>query len=355
VQYYENLAISRDGVIRVEPKSRDEPPFVSFADYRDRLVGHVSSAFANGQQYEPVATISSGYDSAASAAVGARAGCQRAVTFTSGWAWRGYRGTQDSGERTAQALGMKVECFERLAYLDFDDAPEAEFLATGMSGEDIVFRSMEPALSGKIVLTGFWGGAAWRGYDRRELSRLDLSGASLGEFRLRTGFVHLPVPYIGGLQQPTVARLRLSPEMRPFSVGGRYDEPIARRLAEEAGVRRGTFGLQKLAVSQKIHSSGVAALSNSARASFEAFAGPEALTTPPRRPITRADRLALRVAKAAGMDQLVESIAQRRRDAIHIEPVQGSLLLRWAVEHTRPRYAALRGLGSIDGDAGGTD
>ncbi len=259
--------------MRVQRKPRDERPFASFVDYRDRLVDHVASAFANARQYEPLATISSGYDSTASASVGARAGCRRAVTFTSGWPWRGYQGTDDSGEQAARAMGMTVECFDRMAYLELDDAPEAEFLATGMSGEDVVYRSMERALGGTILLTGFWGGAAWRGHDRREMIRLDLSGASLGELRLRTGFVHLPVPYVGGLQQPTMARLRKSPEMQPFSVGGRYDEPFARRLAEEIGVERGTFGVQKLATSHRIHADGVAAFSESGRRSFAAFAG----------------------------------------------------------------------------------
>ncbi len=240
---------------------------------------------------------------------------------------------------------MTVECFERMAYLELDDAPEAEFLATGMSGEDVVYRSMERALGGAIVLTGFWGGAAWRGTDRREMSRLDLSGASLGEIRLRTGFVHLPVPYVGGLQQPTMARLRESPEMEPFSVGGRYDEPFARRLAEEIGVERGTFGVQKLAASHRIHASGVAAFSESGRQSFAEFAGPDALIPRRRRPITRTDRLKLRVAKTARISHLTDDIAQRRREAVHIEPVLGALMLRWAVEHTRSRYAVLRGLG----------
>ncbi len=73
--------------------------------------------------------------------------------------------------------------------------------------------------------------------------------------------------------------------------------------------------------------------------------GADALTPRPRRPITRADRLALRIAKTARMSHLTDDIAQRRREAVHIEPVLGALMLRWAVEHTRPRYAALRGLG----------
>ena len=45
------------------------------------------------------------------------------------------------------------------------------------------------------------------------------------------------------------------------------------------------------------------------------------------------------------MSHLTNDIARRRREAVHIEPVLGALMLRWAVEQIRPRYAALRGLG----------
>jgi hypothetical protein len=40
-----------------------------------------------------------------------------------------------------------------------------------------------------------------------------------------------------------------SGEMRPYQVGGRYDRPVPRRIAEEAGVPRGSFGTEKKAAS----------------------------------------------------------------------------------------------------------
>lgn len=342
VNYYDNLLPGGDGSIRARPKPHEEP-FTSFADYRDRLTDRVRSAFANAPAYEPAATISSGYDSTASAVIGAGAGCRRALTFRTGWPWLGYHGEADSGETAAKALGMSVEFFDRLAYYALDDAPEAEFLANGMSGEDVVYRSMEPQISRTILLTGFWGGAAWRGDDRSELKRVDLSGASMTEFRLRNDFIHLPVPYIGGMQQPSLARLRHSPAMRPFSVGGVYDEPVPRRLAEEAGVPRGTFGVQKLANSQRIHRHGLAALSTSGRAAFEAFCGPGVLEAlPERRPITGADRLKIKVAHRLRLGRLVEATVRRKYEIVQNEPVLGSLLLRWAVEAVKPRYGPLR-------------
>lgn len=339
LNYFENLLVNIDGSTTVRPKPRDEP-FAGFADYRDRLVGHVRSAFANAPGYSPAVSMSAGYDSTAAAAVGAAAGCQRALTFRTGWAWAGYRGHADSCDVAAAALGLSVEHFDRLAYQEFADAPEAEFIATGSTGEDVVYRSMERALSSTLLMTGFWGGAAWRGLDRANLSRIDLSGASLGEFRLRVDMIHLPMPYIGGLQQPSFSAFRSSPELQPYSVGGVYDEPVARRLAEEAGVPRASFGVQKLATSQRLNVYGLEAMSASGRASFEGFAGTGPLASLPRKKVIRGrHRAAIKIAHALHADRLVAGLVERRWRVVHFEPVLGSLLLRWAVGEIRPRYA----------------
>jgi hypothetical protein len=192
------------------------------------------------------------------------------------------------------------------------------------------------------LVTGYWGGAAWRGHERRNLSRLDLSGADLGEFRLRLDWIHLPLPFIGGLQQPSIEKLRGSPDMRPYGVGGEYDEPFARRLSEEAGVPHDAFGIEKLAAGQRIHAFGVDGLSPSGRASFVSFAGAEALVDLPRRQrIGRRHRGAIKLAHALHADWLVAGIAERKRTIVHMEPVLGNLLLRWAVEQIRPRYGEL--------------
>ena len=176
VNFFENILVNIDGSTTVRPKPRDEP-FRGFDDYRGRLIEHVRSAFENAPEYRPAVAMSTGYDSTATAAMGARAGCRRALTFRTGWAWAGYQGDADSCDAAADALGLSVEHFDRLAYQQLPDAPEAEFLATGMTGEDVVYRSMEQAMPSTLLMTGFWGGAAWRGKDRANLSRIDLSGA----------------------------------------------------------------------------------------------------------------------------------------------------------------------------------
>lgn len=349
VRYFENIWIAHDGSTTVRPKPREEL-FADFNAYRDRLRERVRSTFEHAAEYSPVVALSSGYDSTATASVAAHAGCRRAATFRTAWPWQGYSGAEDSGEATARVLGLDIQVFDRLGYQQRVDAPEAEFLATGMTGEDVVQRSMEAALPKSVLLTGYWGGAAWRGYPRANLSRLDLSGASMGEFRLRMDFIHLPMASIGATNQPDLLRIRTSPEMRRYSVGGLYDEPVARRLAEEAGVPRGTFAVQKRAASQLIHRFGLEALSPSGRASFESFAGSSALASLPRRDrIGRHHRLAIRIAHAVHADGLVSGLVERKWRGVHIEPVLGSLLLRWAVEEIRPRYAPLAGAASVSG------
>jgi hypothetical protein len=72
-------------------------------------------------------------------------------------------------------------------------------------------------------------------------------GKSLSEFRIRVGFAHLPIPFIGGRFPDTLKRISRSEALRPYSVGGSYDRPIPRRIAEEAGVRREDFGMLKRA------------------------------------------------------------------------------------------------------------
>ncbi|MEX2546815.1 MAG: hypothetical protein WD830_03390 [Chloroflexota bacterium] len=129
VSYFENVRVNIDGSTAVRPKPREEP-FPTFCDYRDRLTAHVRSAFENAPGYEPAVAMSSGYDSTAAAAVAAAAGCRHAVAFRTGWPWAGYRGTDDLPDAAAaEALGLAVQRFDRLAYHDCDDAPEAEFLA----------------------------------------------------------------------------------------------------------------------------------------------------------------------------------------------------------------------------------
>lgn len=82
----------------------------------------------------------------------------------------------------------------------------------------------------------------------KDIKRGDTSGMGMQEFRLRNNFILLPVPFIGVRNQPDIHSISHAPDMQPFRVGGIYDRPICRRIAEEAGVQRKLFGQSKKAV-----------------------------------------------------------------------------------------------------------
>ena len=77
-------------------------------------------------------------------------------------------------------------------------------------------------------------------------------GKSLTEFRLRVGFACVPAPVIGGMVPKSIGAITRSSEMAPYSIGGDYDRPIPRRIAEEAGIPRTAFGMKKSATAPNV-------------------------------------------------------------------------------------------------------
>jgi hypothetical protein len=344
--FWWNLALERDGSLRPVRKP-DEAPFLSFADYRGRLSAALASVFTNAPGYEPAISLSSGYDSTTVAVLAAENGCCRVLTFAEGRRTRkSGPGLGDSGEANAKRLGMEAQAFDRLAYMRRMDLPEAEFMATGMSGEDVIMSAYEPSLGRGLLLTGNQGNGIWRlgGSTRTDLRRSGLDGASLHEFRLRRDFAFVPLPTFGLTQRPSVMAISASHEMKPWSVGGRYDQPISRRIAEEAGLPRGSFAARKHAVAALIHTDGEDALAPATRDAIRQFAraNGEGLRFPERFKVTRWHRALIKVAPRVGAEGLVSGMEESRRALVHFEPAVGTLLLRWGVSVIKPRYASLR-------------
>ncbi len=346
--FYENLHVAADGNVTTVRKRREEP-FRSYADYVSRLRAALESALRNAVCYEPVISLSAGYDSTSLAVLAAPLGCRRALTFPNARPVPHSPDTSDSGEPTARRLGMDVVLFDRLAYRTRDDLPEAEFLATGMSGEDVNMVAMEPALARTVLISGMVANGLWRyGRIRRsDLWRTDLSGCSMTEFRLRVDLVYLPLPVFGMTQQPSLQKIAMSAEMRPWSVGGYYDQPIPRRIIEESGIPRGAFASAKRATTALLHMEGARAMAPATLASVTAFAAREGsrLDLAPRaRPSSRY-RLVQRWASRLHLRPLADRLMAYRRTLISFKPETGSILLRWAVEQVAPRYDTVRGAG----------
>ena len=336
---YYNFSIAHDGEICVEGRPR-ETPFSTFEDFRDRATAALRSAVANAPGYEMAVSLSSGYDSTAVAALAAPVGCRLALSFREGKPVGGGKSAADTGESAARQLGMELETFDRLDYLSRDDLPEAEFLASGMSGEDVVVGAMENSIRGRMLLTGAEEFRLKGGPRRSALYRGDLSSCSLTEFRLRVDFVHLPLLFFGASEKFSIIDITDSPAMLPWTMPGLYDKPMQRRLAEEGGVARGTFATVKRRASATIHRDGLAAMAPASAAAVRRFALTEGRDVPSgwRPSLGRRHRLALRTTKMLHAEQLTAGLMGRKRSLLHAEPYLGSLLFRWAVSVVRSRY-----------------
>jgi hypothetical protein len=98
-----------------------------------------------------------------------------------------------------------------------------------------------------LLFSGFLGDVLWRkDADHVEpLRRKDTSGARFSECRLELGVFNCSPVFWGCQNERQVHALSQRQEMLPWTLGTDYDRPIPRRLADEAGIRRGSFGTRK--------------------------------------------------------------------------------------------------------------
>lgn len=256
---YRNIEIGSDLEFHIQPKP--EPPRCrDYAGYNAFLIKKLSLLAENAHDparavhYRPLTTISTGYDSTACSALATTIGCKEAVSIVNAREQFGF--AQDSGIQIGKLMGLHVQEYKQDAYRSLSGFPEAEFAAVGDGGPDVVMAPMEDVFRQRLILTGIHGDTVWERQSKNEVARdivrHDLHGSTLTEFRLRVGFVHVPVPFIGCINYPSIHKISNSDEMTPWSVGGKYDRPIPRRIVEEMGVERGSFGIRKLAVTASV-------------------------------------------------------------------------------------------------------
>jgi hypothetical protein len=246
-----NIVVGQGHQVRCEPKP-PSPDFNSFADYRAAMEAYlreISDALQDensSARYEPVSTISSGYDSTAAAVLAQSIGAKRTLTISDS---RYGEADDDSGAAIAERLGMSVSTRMRDDYRQSGFEAERLFYTCGIP-EDIIFYSFREELRGTLLFTGHKGDTMWdrNGHPVGSWS-LDPGGATMQCFRLRTDFVHFPPAFFGWARHKKVIAISQSEEMKPWAMGNSYDRPIPRRIIEEAGVPRDWFGMQKRAVS----------------------------------------------------------------------------------------------------------
>ena len=145
---------------------------------------------------------------------------------------------------------MKLSCTEypRLGYRDVVGlAGEAEFIVGGGEGQKIHYLAFAPHLTGgRAMFTGCSAGRMWPTetppYDMTYLEMGDASSSSLIEFRLRLGFLYLPLGMAGFARAKDLIRIGGSEQMKPWSIDSPYNRPVSRRILESRNVPRHTFG-----------------------------------------------------------------------------------------------------------------
>jgi len=228
--------------------------FVDYSDYIKQVQYLCEQLCKNANapertsRYQPLASISRGYDSPACAIFASLCGATKAITFAK--AREGYDTSSDDGSDIAQTIGLEAIKLNRTDYMNQTD--DHYFLASGGGGEDAVFAAAKKILKQSIFFTGYKGDTLWGMKAIPKFSHYLRTtypgGGSLGEFRLNTDFIHLPLPMIYLQSHESVHKISCSNEMAPWRIGNEYDRPIPRRLVESKGVNRTAFGQAKMAV-----------------------------------------------------------------------------------------------------------
>jgi hypothetical protein len=248
--YFRNLQINVN--LEISEYKKPLPPiFNTYSEYKGFLIDGLKRLSENAQnkgrliKYSPVSTISTGYDSVASAALGLEIDCKLGMTVSGPGKY-----VQDCGAAVGQSLGYEniIEVSGN-AYKKRSDLLEALFMASGELGTDCFWSSFEDHLPGTFVLSGVHGDKVWDVNNKvitNKIKRSSPAATSLTEFRLRIGFFQVPIPFLGCIRHNIIQRISESKEMLPWRLNNGYDRPIPRRIAEEHGAKREQFGFKKI-------------------------------------------------------------------------------------------------------------
>jgi hypothetical protein len=246
---YEKLVYSQ-GTLE-EQAHAAEDTFTSFEEYEDFLRSRVLAIRANllderrRFKVTPVATISKGYDSAASAAIAKPLDIRSALTISR----VGILRQDDSGEEIAEKLGIPVKSVidRRSAYRDYD------LVLAGLGAcADFNLTLFDYPDDLTLLVLGTAGDFVWQNAMKKEfndsnhfLDRRHTATCQLGEWRLHKGVFLANIPSIGASRSDCLKQVNDSAAMDPWRIGGDYDRPIPRRILEQQGVRRDQFGIRK--------------------------------------------------------------------------------------------------------------
>ncbi len=256
---YHNFSIE-NGQITIVEKTKS-PLFDGFESYSNYLKSTTKSMASNMRKnhddnWKLMGTVSTGFDSVACLSIISQQDCKEALTLVNG------RGNcDDDGSLIASALKIKCHKFTRPFTEEAPTNRHAitkeilkqcyEFLSAGTLGEDVCYSPFEANLSGTLLVTGFQSDKVWgkRFTPNNLVERSDVSGTSIGEFRLRVGFIHWPLPFVGVIDNEQFLKMSHSNELASYLEEKTYNRPIAIKFASDAGVPRHLYGKSKKAAS----------------------------------------------------------------------------------------------------------
>jgi hypothetical protein len=247
----------RDSSLAKLEKSFDKRSFPTFEAYESFLIASLSNIASNMMSplrrhpyFQFISGISTGYDSPTVCTLARKAGLTEAFTFTK--ARGGLR--DDDGTAIGERLGIRVHRVDRYTWKE-KALPEVPFMAAVGSFSGLELAGVEHFLRDRVYLTGTIGDLIWNiGTSVEQAShykREDNTGLEMTEFRLRVGYVHIPVPCIGYAGLEDIIRINQCDEMKPWDHSNtpyeNYSRPICRRIVEGAGVPRTSFAFEKRA------------------------------------------------------------------------------------------------------------
>jgi hypothetical protein len=255
VHFMTLLSVDPRGRMVFEPHRLCEAP-QDYRSYERMLREGTQAVLANGADparkntYTPLVPLSRGYDSTAAAVLAKAAGCTQAYAYEDP---RRPNPKRDSGASNARFfLNMRCSVCSRWQYLALDRAVETEFGYSAASCR-APMAGVEAQLAGRVLLLGESGDTIWDPEGAKAANRMSKSwvrrvhGISPIEFRLRVGFQSFAPASIAARHNLAIHAIATSAEMRPWTIGGDYDRPLARRIIEEAGVPRDQFATRKAA------------------------------------------------------------------------------------------------------------
>lgn len=262
--FHENIIYSNKGVSFEYRYKRHgiesyEQYFSMFMEMLRKLKENYES---NQRQFsiQAYSTLSQGYDSTAVASLVRHIGVKKAFSASRLNTTLPFPKTVDErygAEKISRKLGLE------LIPLDNDRSQVSEdelyFLATTYpkyhSGawSEVALHAMakyiETNCSAAVVFSGHHGDSIWKvDLPDEAIEKILIPSRSMGfcsEMRLKSGYISIPLPGFLATAMRDIVAISRSKAMDPWRLHNNYDRPIPRRIAEEAGVDRHLFGMQK--------------------------------------------------------------------------------------------------------------